>query len=72
MTAGHCFRTKFVFDDSLVNLQPNAYFPTTESTFAIYLGLYDLSVINNDGSTKLPAKRFYVSKIIRVRGYFSS
>ena len=66
MTAAHCFRTAFKFS-SMVQYTPNSYNPTIESTFSIYLGLHDTSLISSStGDVSAPAGRFFVSKIIPV------
>lgn len=66
LTAAHCITD--VFEDILnhyVPYAPNAEYPTLESTFDIYAGLFDISVLKSPNPPS-PVVRSKVIKIIEV------
>ena len=67
VTANHCTSPTFSLDgDGEFSIQTNLRYPTIESIFTVYLGIYDKSFINYGGALPQNAVKRSVAKIIRV------
>ena len=67
LTAAHCINNAFRISDSVtINFTPNSFYPTLESTFAIYAGIHDQSFLDTTINPPAPGVRVGVSKIVRV------
>lgn len=70
LTAAHCIVTRFVYEKNSsiqsIKVKPNRYYPTIESMFRVYLGVFnDTSLIFNEQLAE-PAYQMEVSRIIVV------
>jgi hypothetical protein len=68
ITAAHCIDTEFDFDElGQVDFEPNDNFPTIESTYRIFAGVFDNSFAKVfNPVVPYPSSRLSVSKIIQV------
>ena len=70
LTAAHCIVTEFVYGNisnfHFVKTEPNSYYPTIESMYTVYLGVFNNSDIISNDKTVEPAYKLAVKQIIVV------
>ncbi len=68
LTAGHCITYTFDYDYQGITyslqVEPNQYYPTLESSFKVYLGVHDISILPSNSVPPIVVGS--ISKIIRV------
>lgn len=70
LTAGHCagdtFLTEIDGENQEVSIQYNRKYPNLESTYTIYLGVYDVIFMKLGQNVPSPGIQVSVQKVIRV------
>lgn len=66
LTAAHCLNKIYTTGYTSIPLEPNEFFPTYESMFDIYVGIFDKSFLNTTKIPPTPGKKMSVKKAISV------